>query len=174
MAAAKESTEQTKDEAQKEAPSITFMEVERKVEQLNPTRMKEGQYERTVWVITAHENTEPEDLVDPAYWSHVASKLRPWDRIEARANDGTWYAEFLILEAGRNWARAVMLTVHKLTNSDVALSQATAQSPYEVSYRGPHDKWSVIRKGDREVMHAGEQTQGGAVNWMVERLKAGG
>ena len=158
--------------AQKDAPAQE--PVQRKVEQLNPIRMKEGQYERTVWVITAHENTDPADLIDPAYWSHVAAKLRPWDRIEARANDGTWYAELLVMEAGRNWARAVLLNSASLTTSDVAISQANGLSPYEVAYRGPHDKWSVIRKIDREVIHDGEQTQGGAVNWLNERMKAGG
>lgn len=147
---------------------------ERKVEQLNPIRMKEGQYERTVWVITAHENTFPDDLSAPEYWSHVATKLRPWDRIEARANDGTWYAELLVLEAGRNWARAQLLNVTKLSTTDVAMSQVNSLSPYEIKYRGPHSQWSVIRKVDREVVHDGEATQGGAVNWLNERMKAGG
>ena len=145
---------------------------ERKIEQLNPARMKEAEYERTHWVATAHANTLPEDLLSPDYWSHCAAKFKPWDKIEARADDGTWYAEYLVLEAGRNWARTTLLTKHNLTTADVALSQA-AQGAYEIKYRGPHSKWSVIRRGDNEVMHEGEQTQGGAINWMNERLKAG-
>lgn len=157
----------------KEATKAAEQEVERKVEQLNPTRMKEGQYERTHWVATAHANTQPEDLLKPEYFSHVAAKLRPWDKIEARADDGTWYAEFLVLESGRNWARVVMLTKHNLTSADVAQSQAQAMSKLEIVYRGPHSKWSVIRKADNEVLHEGEETQGGAVNWANERLKAG-
>ena len=47
----------------------------RKVQELSATRMKECEFERTNYVITAHENTEPEDLLDPAYWSTVAAKL---------------------------------------------------------------------------------------------------
>lgn len=148
-------------------------QVERKVEQLNPSRMKEATYERTEWVITAHENTEPADLQEPAYWSHVASKLRPWDKIEARANDGTWYAVLIVLESGRNWARVKLIENHNLTTSDVAQSQANASSPYDITYRGPHSKWSVVRKADNEVMHEGEATRDGANAWANERMKAG-
>lgn len=155
-------------------PTEEPIKVERKVEQLNPIRMKEGQYERTVWVITAHENTYPQDFTDPAYWSHVASKLRPWDRIEARANDGTWYAELIVLEAGRNWARVQLLSAISLTTADIAMTQSNKLSAYEIVFRGPHSQWSVIRKADREVVHEGETTQGGAVNWLNERMKAGG
>lgn len=146
---------------------------ERKVEQLNPTRMADAEYQRNIHVVTAHANTLPEDLLDPAYWSHVATRMKAWDHIEARANDGTWYAEYIVLEAGRTWVKTHMLRSASLTSADVATSQATAMMPYEVVFRGPHCMWSVVRKADREVMHEGEGTQGGAIDWLNERLKAG-
>lgn len=148
-------------------------EPERKVEQINPTRMSEAEYQRSVFVATTHANTRPEDLLARDYWSHVAAKMKPWDRIEARANDGTWYAEYLVLEAGRTWAKVHMLQVTSLTSADVAMSQATAMLPYDVVFRGPHCKWSVVRKSDKEVMHEFEETQGGALDWLTERIKAG-
>lgn len=156
-----------------QAPAAVQAEPERKVQQLNPSRMEGAEYQRNVWVMTAHENTTPSDLTDRAYWAHVAGKLKPWDRIEARANDGTWYAEFLVLEAGRTWAKVHMLHCASLTSADVAMSQATAMMPYEVKFRGPHCKWSVIRKSDHEVVHEFEETQGSAIDWLNNRMKAG-
>lgn len=146
---------------------------DRKVEQLNPTRMTEAEYQRSIYVCTAHANTRPTDLLDPAYWAHVSAKLKPWDHLEVRANDATWYAEYIVLEAGRTWAKVHMLNHTSLTSQDVAASQASALTPYLVVHRGEHSKWSVVRKVDHEVVHEGEATQGGAVDWLNERLKAG-
>ena len=164
-------------EAPPEAPKMNTKKVtipeDRKVEQLNPTRMKEAEFERQTYFAKAHENTKPEDLLDRAYWAHVATRLKPWDKVEVVANDGTWWAEFLVLEAGRTWAKVEMLRHKSLTASDVSASQATAMTPYEVVHRGTDSKWSVIRKSDRAVMHEGEETQGGAIDWLNERLKAG-
>lgn len=136
------------------------------------TRVAEAEFKRTTWVMTAFEATDPKDLLKPEYWAHVSSKMRAWDRVEVRADDGTWYAEYLVLEAGRNWARMFLLEAYHLTTADVAQTQADAMSPYEVAHRGPHRMWSVIRKIDREVIHDGEQTMDGAVSWLRERLKA--
>ncbi len=136
----------------------------RKVQELSATRMKECEFERTNYVITAHENTDPEDLLDPAYWSTVAAKLKPWDKIEARADDGSWYAEFIVLDCSRNWARVYPLCTHHLTSTDV--SQTQAQEGYEIAYKGPMRKWTVIRKKDSEVIHEGEASKAGAYSWL--------
>jgi hypothetical protein len=147
-------------------------EADRKVQQISTIRFKPAEQISLTFIATAHENTFPEDLLDPAYFAHVASDLRPYYKIEARADDGTWFAEFLVLEVGRNWVRTYMLAKHMLTTSDVAMTQAAALSPYEVKWRGPHCKWSVIRKADKSVVHEGEESQPGADKWMLERLKA--
>ena len=144
----------------------------RKVQELNPTRMAECEFKRTLYVCTAHENTEPEDLLSPDYWTNVADKLRPWDKIEARADDGSWYAEFLVLETSRRWARVVMLNKHNLTTGDVSLTQAKLDE-YSVEFKGPERKWSVIRRNDQEMLHEGEQTKASAFAWLSERIKAG-
>ena len=144
----------------------------RKVRELDANRMQECEFKRTIWVVTAHEHTIPEDLLVPEYWAHVAEKLRPFSRIEARADDGSWYAEYIVLEASRRWARLHMLSSHNLTTSDVSLSQAKF-AEYLVQHRGPERQWSVIRRSDSEMLHEGEQTESGAYRWLSERIRAG-
>ena len=146
---------------------------DRKVEQLNPTRMQEAAFTQTIYFAKAHANTRPHDLLDPAYWAHVAAQLKPWSEIKAVADDGSWWAHYIVLEAGRTWARVAMLMTTSLTSADVSASQAAAMTPYDVVYRGEHAKWSVVRKSDKEIIHEGAGTQGSAIDWLTERLKAG-
>lgn len=145
---------------------------ERKVQVLNPARIKECEFERTVYTCTAHENTEPNDLLNPEYWTHVAEKFKPFDKVEARADDGSWYAEFLVLETSRRWTRMVLLGMWNLTTADVSLTQSKLQE-FAVEWKGPARKFCVLRLSDQEIIHDGEQTKAGAHDWLAGRIKAG-
>ena len=136
-------------------------------------RFAAAEYERTTWVITVEEGTIPDDLTNPDYYAHVAAKLRPYDRLEVRANDGTWMAELLVLDVSRLWAKVHMLHLHQLTTVDVSQSSAAAALPYFVKYIGPHEKWAVIRRADSQAISTGHGTPESANEWMLGRLKAG-
>ena len=126
---------------------------ERKVEPI--LHIKEAEYERSIHAATVPIGTLPEDLTNQAYWAHVAQFLKPWGRIEAHCFDGTWFAEYLVTEVGRTFAKVTMLRKYALTTEDVALSQQTqANSDYYVKFRGAA-KWSVIRSSDNAVMKEG-------------------
>lgn len=142
---------------------------QRAVRALEIHRFKQAEFERTCYVVTAFENTEPEDLLDPAYWAHVAAKLKPWDRIEARANDGTWLAEYVVVGVDRAWAKVSLLNKYPLSTPDVSQSQS---SPYHVYHGGPANKWSVKRLSDNELQVKELPTKADAEKWVVERLKA--
>ena len=145
---------------------------ERKIEQLQPIRMKPAEFARNVHVAVAHESNVPDDLSAPHYWAHVSTQLRPWELIEVRADNGLWWAEVLVLEAGRNYARVHVLRVIDLSKSAVKSADTIQIGGYEISFRGEFAKWSVIRQGDRAVVRDQLGTQGEAVNWVNERLKA--
>lgn len=152
-------------------------EKKRDAAQLAPIRLQEADFGRTVFVCTAMPGTLPEDLAHQAYWAHVAPSLKPWARIEVRADDASWYAECLVLEAGRNWANVKTLHCWNLSGEDIARTSAAiaaeyAGLPYEVKFRGEHCLWSVLRKADAAVMHEGEATKAGADQWLRERMKA--
>lgn len=120
---------------------------------VNMNRMKSGDFVRTLWVVTAEQGTTKEDIMTPSYWSHVASQFRPYDRIEVRVDDGTYFAELLILACDRTWAKVHELTFHSLTTSDVSMTQAHDEmSDFDVVWKGPVNKWSVIRKSDDAVI----------------------
>ncbi len=162
----------------KESPKQVQKQVEeRKPGQPMPgERIKEQEFQRTVWVATALENTVPEDMLKPEYWAHVSANLKPWDRIEVRANDGAWLAELLVLETARNWARVHILNAYKLTTSDVSLTQSEVKGRYaefRCEHMGPHDKWCIIRRSDSQKLHSGAESQDSAMKWLDDRIKAG-
>lgn len=147
-------------EAQTEQRAVRALEIQ---------RFKQAEFERTCYVVTAFENTEPEDLLDPAYWAHVAAKLKPWDRIEARANDGTWLADYVVIGVDRAWAKVSLLNKYALTTPDVAQSQS---SLYEAYWAGPAYKWAVKRLSDSELQAKELPSKAEAEKWITERLKA--
>lgn len=168
---------ETKDKAAEKpaakAPAETPTKPERKVQPLENGRMEEAQYRRNFLDATAHPGTLPGDLLKPEYWAYVSNRLKPWDEITVRADDGTWLAKYVVTESGRTYARVHMMEQHNLSTRDVALSATRLViGDYEVLHRGEHQKWSVVRTNDRAVVHEFEETQGGAVNWANERIKA--
>ena len=157
--------------AQKEPDKVVPI---RKVEQLGPARLVEAEFCRRAWVATAHLNTEPGDLEVPTYWAHVANHLKPWDRIEVRTDDMSWYAECVVLDACKTEAAVKVLGAWILTPVDIErLRQDSDLIAYKVTHRGPYEMWSVVRKVDNQVVHSGSATEAGAFTWLKERLKAG-
>lgn len=145
---------------------------ERKVRPMEAPRFRAIEYMRSEYLCTAFEDTTPQDLLEPSYWAHMSAQFKPRDRIEAWANDGTWMAEYVVLEAGRNWAKLHLLTVYHLTTSDQAMTKADQMTPYSIEWKGPHGKWTVIRKSDLQTMSEGHETLQAATDWITNRMKA--
>lgn len=109
-----------------------------------------------------------EHLLEPAYWAVVSRRLRPGDEISVFAQDGTYYAQLLVLAAERTYAKVHLLSYHALTTMDVAQTQA---EKFRVEYKGIKLKHCVIRVEDNEIIHEGSQTKDDAVRWLNEREK---
>lgn len=138
---------------------------------LNVDRLRGAEYERVIHVATPGEGHKLEDMIDPAYWAHVGPKLKPYDRIEVRAEDGTFYGELLVLACDRTWAKVHVLNWWELSTQDVAITEAAkASSKFEVRHT-PGMRWHVVRKEDRQIMHRDCQTRAEANTWLTEHLK---
>ena len=128
-------------------------------------RMKLAEYERQDWVANIQFGVTVDDIKNPGYWAHMASQMKPYDHIEARAEDGTWIAYLVVTGCDRAWARVAVDRVISLTTKDVAISQ-TPQ--HEVLWKGPQRKFSVIRLSDSENIKDLFQTKDEATLWMRE------
>ncbi len=137
---------------------------------LDPARMglvEEGA--RQDFVVTAESGTTIAMVMKPEFWANTAGKLSQFDHIEVRCEDGRWVADFLVLSAGRNWARLHLKAEYKLETSEAAL---TVTPKHQVKNRGPHLKWCVIRLADNQPVMEKMDSESAAVNWMREHERA--
>lgn len=140
---------------------------ERKIEPLMSASLQEGEFRRTVYVALVAKGVSLQDALEPKFWAHTAPKLKPYDKIELRAEDGTWYAEVIVMDSSRTWARVKPLVGPVFfTTGDVSESQAAA-TDFEVIHRGPK-KWSVIDKKNRKVYFEGGALRDDAERWVKE------
>jgi len=134
---------------------------------LPPARMLLCEQVRHQFAIDVAIGVSLNDVMRPHFWTHHSTRLAPWDRIEVRAEDGSWFAELLVLATDRTWTRVHLLSRHSLTSADVSLTQASDdevaafRAALEVMHRGPR-KWSVVRKEGREVLSEDKQAKSDA------------
>ena len=156
---------------------------------LGPTAFAPAEFKRIIYSGIAERGVRPADVLYPSYWAYHAASLKPWDRVEIRAEDGTWYGEYLVLESSRTWAKMFPLRVVMLTPADVAETQAikaneanapvlaavpaadpkTDEDSYQIKFRGPR-KWSVIRRSDNAVMAEELGSGKSAKDWLANHL----
>jgi hypothetical protein len=124
------------------------------------------------YTLTVSEGTEFADLLKPEYWSHIAQKLRPHTIIKVIPEDGSYWAELLVLSCDRLWAKVHVLRHHDLTEVD-ADPEATASrlAGFEILWKGPTKKHVVIRKADGMIIAEAIQTKGEAQLWLDGHLK---
>lgn len=132
-------------------------------------RIKESQFmpaetRRVVYFAAPEAGTHPDALLDPAYWTHVARKLRPLYRIEAVCEDGSWVQELIVLHVRDNEARVARLSKVHL---DVVDPDKMESDVYEVKWSGPVDKFRVMRKKDGAIIKGGFSTKVDAVAFLA-------
>src|SRR5690348_15759454 len=98
--------------AKKEAPVAVIVPI-------GLDRMRNAEHGKCDLVFHVPAGLEPEQLLPVAYWTHVASHFvlatRPGVcHLHCYSEDGRWYAEYLVRDAGQNWAKVSLLRKHAL------------------------------------------------------------
>lgn len=139
---------------------------------LQPGRFQPAEQVRNHFCATAEAGTTFKQMLHQDYWAHEARKLKPYDLIECRSDDGLFWGTVIVLESARNWARVHPLNYVALDSKDVAQSRGQADlDDFRIEYKGPNKKHVVIRKSDNEIVHEGEDRKLGAQQWLVDYLK---
>lgn len=144
-----------------------------------PGRCKPAEIARNYWVVTVEQGTTQDDLKRPEFWALVGKNFRPTDKIEVHCDDGTFFAEYLVITADRAWAKVHELRFERLGIQDVALTQSHAadiRSRFSVKYNGPHLRFCVERKDGEKVERLKEKCadQAEASAWLEGHLKTVG
>jgi hypothetical protein len=144
---------------------------------LPPKYMQGAEFAINQWAIEVENGISLSRVMQPAFWAHVASKLRPWDKIFVRPHEGHWYAELLVTEASRNWAKVHLLKDWALTTNDVAQTLVSMQEhlaagmkELEVKFRASH-QWCVLRRADGSILVENLTSREGAHAWVIEHMR---
>lgn len=136
--------------------------------QLATDRIQFANHMRNVWYVTPEHGTPIEALFEPQFWAHVSAKMKPRDRIEVDAEDGSYFVELRVEDAGRLYAKVVLLRRVDLLPSEPAEQAAD----YKIMWAGPHAKWRIVRTKDKGLVKDGLETRQAAELYLTSHAKA--
>lgn len=136
---------------------------------MKPTRLQLAEHATTTYFHTPELGVSLKDVCAPSYWTHVSRIMRPGDKIELLSPMGDWWALLIVRMTGKVEA-SVSVLQHVTLDKAEAIS--TPQSPYEVKWRGPTAKWSIIRKEDGGVVKEQIEQREQAELWVKNHEKA--
>lgn len=123
---------------------------------------------RQTWIFTAPIDHSVEDLLRPEYWMHVADQLRHYAHVECYAEDGTFYAELLVVGKTANTARMALLNKVDLRAVTEPIDMAKELEAYVIRYAGPTNGFNVVRRADGRIMRGGLLTEQEARTWLLQ------
>lgn len=119
--------------------------------------------------IIVEDDVTEADLMAPEFWSHIASRLRRFQRVEVLNECGRWLSEVCVADCGRVWARVVVMWTVSLEGA--SSDEADPRSAYKIEYRAP-DHYRIKRISDGAVVEKGFTTKRDAEVRLDSYLKA--
>lgn len=100
-----------------------------------------------IWSAAVPAGVTYDDVLKPEYWAHVAGRLKPLAMIRVFPEDGTWEAELRVRNVGNQWAK-----VSPIRHVEWPVDILAQSAGFDVVWRGPHQKWCIVRKVDNEIV----------------------
>jgi hypothetical protein len=139
------------------------------------------------FVATIPSGFELKDILEPGYWANVYKKLVAHKtHIMANWEDGTRLVELRVIGVGLNYAKVRVMQDYdfaapaavaappaevKVSESPAAAVTGLRDRDFEVSWKGPAHKHSVIRITDKSYVKDGFDTKAEADEWLVKYIK---
>jgi len=113
-----------------------------------------------------------DDALQPAFWAHVAHKLRQGDLIRILPERGDYYALLMVRTVGKAYANVTLLHKVEFDGAEAAPAVASVGDEFEVKWSGPSTKFRVVRVSDKQIMHDGFAAKEDAVKWVKDYIAA--
>lgn len=141
------------------------------IQEIKPSQLKETPFVRQNWTVMAKPGQTLEDLLEPKVWASIADKIRPWDRIEVIEESGKYVAELFVVSTSRQWIRVAPIMFKDLSDAGES-GVVEGESGHEVTWRGPHAKWCVVRTSDGSVISERNESKDAALKQKGEYERA--
>lgn len=132
------------------------------------TQIQGAEFVRNVFAISVPAGTKVADILAPECWMHVASKLSKGDRLEIYPEEGAYFAELIVVAAGKNWARVVLAREISLEAADTSVP--IGEELY-TKWSTPTTGFRVHRRLDKQVLKDGFPTKEEADKWIANFYK---
>ena len=126
---------------------------------------------RNRYAVTVDPESTLDDVLKEEATQHIAAHLRIGDILEVTPADQSWYAELMVKDCGRNFAKFHTLQFVELVPTEPG-GDAAASGAYTTSWGGPHQKHRVIRVADGSILKDGFPDKKAAQAWIAEHEKA--
>ena len=131
--------------------------------------INQGTQFHNVFRAVPEDGTILDDMLDADYWQHVAQLMRPWDRVQVEAENGSFYAELIVQTADRLTAN-----VRPIAYADLSVgapSDGDIPTGFRVEWAGPISKWRVLDSRSN-VVKEGYQNKSVAIQWISNHAKS--
>lgn len=136
---------------------------------INVPQLKEQDVGQQRWMAIVDAGIPYSEVLKPAFWTHVAYKFQKFAKIHVQAEDGTYYAELLVvvpLKADTVVKELIFVELDAVKEPGTAFSVGE----FDISFHGPNVKWRVSR--DKKVLKDGFSTSNDAKIYAVDYTKA--
>ena len=133
---------------------------------LMPEKMGLAESKRHDWVIDIEPKLTLDEILEPAFWAHVAPSMEPLDKIEARWEDGSMVANIRVLYCERTYAKVAL--IDKEQYGEIATEVPESSLKHRIEYKGTTLKHAVIRNSDNAVVQSGFKERTQAISWMQD------
>lgn len=127
-----------------------------------------AEYARRVFTVSPDPGTPFDAILEPAYWAHVASQFKPFSRIEVNAPDNSYFAELIVLDCDKMWAKVEVLRKVDFAEGATAITESIGG--LKVGWGGPFHKFRVLRGAD--VLAKGFGNRVDAEAWIATHHRA--
>jgi hypothetical protein len=133
---------------------------------LSPKLLRGAEFERVIHSAIIPPGISLQSVMRPDYWAHCSDRLKPYDKVECRAQDNKWIATLMVAGIG---VHSASMWVENYVDLSAQGGLAAEDAGYTVSFAS-RQRWRVIRKSDNSVVSKDHATEDDAKRWASENL----
>lgn len=137
---------------------------------LTNSNFGEASFMRNVFAANIPNDTPYEAIFDPFFWCAIAPKVSIGSKIEIFAENGSYYAEAIVIAASTQWVK--VKEILKIVLNDEEKDFKQEDESFVIKWAGPHAKWRVLKKDGNIVLKDGAKTEEEANQWLKEYKKS--
>ena len=123
-----------------------------------------AEHRRNIWLATAAGVVTEDDVLKHGFWAHVARQLQPCDEIIVIHESNEWRMHLSVLGVDKAGAQVGVIIANDWR--EIAKEALDASDVFTVRFRGPYDRYCVVRKDNGEVIKKGFQDKPAALEFL--------